>query len=328
MTNCMCNNINEKTISKTQWSEFQLSTWLKLAAIAVLFCSLFWNNIVDTVSTWAHDDSWSHGFLIPLFSLFLINRRKEDIISIESKPSLVGLVVMLFLILFYIFNIVQLRYAYGEPLLMLATLGAVTLFMCGWKKMMHLWLPIAYLFFSIPVPARLYRLATIPLRHIASQFATAFLNVMPNLEATARGVIIDIVYNGKPLDSALDVAEACSGMRLLMAFLALGVAMAYLHERPLWQKITLLLSTVPIAVVCNIVRVTITAFIHIFIGSKYAKGIYHDALGLVMLPLAFGLYWAIAWFMEQLFVEENEEIETETEAVEKKVVRRRRTNDE
>jgi exosortase len=307
------------------WSDIQVSSWLKLAVIAVLFASLFWNNIVDMVSTWAHDDSWSHGFLIPVFSLYLLHKRKEKILATDTRPSLVGLVALVVMIGVYVFNIVQLRYAYGEPLLMLATMGAVVLFLYGWKMMMHVWLPIAYLFFAIPIPTRLYRELTIPLRHIASQFATAFLNLVPELQATARGVIIDVVYKGKPLDSALDVAEACSGMRLLMAFAALGVAMAYLHERPIWQKITLLLSTIPIAVICNIVRVTVTAFIHIFIGAQYAKGIYHDILGLMMLPLAFSLYWALSWFMEQLFISKEEEEEPKERVVQKKIVRRRST---
>jgi exosortase len=92
-------------------------------------------------------------------------------------------------------------------------------------------------------------------------------------------------------------------MHILMAFVALGVAMAYLHYRPIWQRIILLVSTVPIAVLCNIIRVTVTGFIHVFIGPKYTQGVYHDMLGLVMLPLAFALYGAIAWFMSNLFYE-------------------------
>lgn len=318
----MDNSSTEYT-AKASWSDLDKTVWIKFAVIAFFFGLLFWNNIRDTVSMWAHDDDWSHGFLIPLFSVYLINRRKNDILSTEVRPSVIGLFGMVFLIMVYVFNIVQLRYAYGEPLTMLAAMCAVTLFMCGWKLMKYLWLPILYLFFSIPVPTRLYREITTPLRHIAAQFATAFLNVMPAITANARGVIIDVTYKGQPLESALDVAEACSGMRLLMAFLALGVAMAYLHERPLWQKITLLLSTIPIAVICNIVRVTITACIHILIGAKYATGIYHDILGMLMLPLAFGLYWAISWFMEQLFVTEPEMQEAPV-AKERKVVRRSR----
>ena len=93
-------------------------------------------------------------------------------------------------------------------------------------------------------------------------------------------------------------------MRLLMAFLALGVAMAYLHYRPIWQRLVLLVSTVPIALFCNIVRVVITAFIYVLWDPMYAQGIYHDTLGILMLPLAFGLYGALGWFMSNLVVEE------------------------
>ena len=97
-------------------------------------------------------------------------------------------------------------------------------------------------------------------------------------------------------------------MRLLMAFLALGVVMAYLHRRPFWQRIILLVSTVPIAIFCNIVRVTCTGFIYVLIHPKYTQGIYHDLLGLAMLPFAFGLYGLLAWFMTSLFVEDEKEI--------------------
>jgi exosortase/archaeosortase family protein len=89
-----------------------------------------------------------------------------------------------------------------------------------------------------------------------------------------------------------------------MAFVALGVAMAYLHYRPMWQRAVLLLSTVPIAVLCNIIRVTVTGFIYVLAEPKYTQGIYHDALGLAMLPLAFAFYGVLAMFMSSLFVEE------------------------
>jgi exosortase len=114
------------------------------------------------------------------------------------------------------------------------------------------------------------------------------------------------MYQGKAVEPPLDVAEACSGMRLLMAFLALGVAMAYLHYRPLWQRIILLASTIPIAIICNTMRVIVTGFIYVLIHPRYTQGIYHDLLGIAMLPLAFAFYWFLAWFMASLFIEEVE----------------------
>ena len=82
----------------------------------------------------------------------------------------------------------------------------------------------------------------------------------------------------------------------------------HLRYGPLWQRIILLASTVPIAIFCNIVRVAATGFIYILIDPRYAQGIYHDALGLAMLPLAFGLYGFIAWFMSSLFVHESDAV--------------------
>ncbi|MCK4997972.1 MAG: exosortase/archaeosortase family protein, partial [Anaerohalosphaera sp.] len=171
------------------------------------------------------------------------------------------------------------------------------------------WLPITYLLFAVPLPDRFYTSITIPMRKLASQIATMLMNLYPNLEAEAKGVVIDVVYNGVALVPALNVAEACSGMRLLMTFVALGVAMAYLHERPIWQRLVLLCSTFPIAIICNIIRVTITGFIYILGNPKYAQGHYHDGLGLLMLPIAFGLYGGLAWMMANIFVDDEDSVE-------------------
>jgi len=284
---------------------------------------LFRNEIEGIVNRWLVDSSWSHGFLIPLFSLYFINQKKEEIVCSaqngELKPNYLGLVLLIFGILFYPFNIVHLQYGYLGSIDVIATLGAIVLFLGGWKLIKHTWLPIAFLIFAVPLPERYYKELTIPMRQWAATVASGLLGLVPQLDAMANGVVIDVFYKGMPLDPPLDVAEACSGMRLLMAFLALGVAMAYLHYRPLWQRIILLVSTVPIAILCNIVRVTVTGFIYVLIHPKYAQGIYHDMLGLAMLPLAFGLYGFLAWFMSSLFIDESDAVAEDI------VVRRKET---
>ena len=87
---------------------------------------------------------------------------------------------------------------------------------------------------------------------------------------------------------------------------ALGVAMAYLEYRPLIHRLVLVGSTIPIAILCNVIRVIVTGIIHVYVGSQYATGMLHTILGIVMLALAFGLYGLLAWIMEQLFVEEEQ----------------------
>jgi exosortase len=310
-----------KSSNGASWLGLELHSYIKILVIAVLFVCLFRNEISRTVNRWLSDSSWGHGFLIPLFSLYLINQHKKKILSLHARPNYLGLFFLICGIAFYALNgASQSGYAYLQPISMIAILGAIVLFLCGWPILKYTWLPIAFLAFAVPLPRRYYVAITMPMRHLAADVAAALLNLINGLEATASGVIIDVLYKNQHLEP-LNVAEACSGMRLLMAFLALGVAMAYLHYRPIWQRLVLLASTIPIAIICNIVRVTATGFIYVLIHPKYTQGIYHDILGLGMLPLAFVLYGFIAWFMSSLLVEEGRG------AVSDIVVRRKNKND-
>lgn len=299
----------DAALRKQQWHELGLHNFIKIFIIAGLFCFLFRNEIDYVVRRWITDGSWSHGFLIPLFSLYFVNQHKNEILNLRTKPNYLGLFFLICWLLFYFFNIVSPSgYAYFRPISMIGAVGAVVLFLAGWRLIRYTWLPIAFLIFAVPLPQRYYVRLTMPMRHLAAAVATALLNLVDGIQATASGVVIDVVYRGQRLDPALNVAEACSGMRLLMAFLALGVAMAYLHYRPMWQRIILLGTTIPIAIFCNIVRVAVTGFIYVLIHPVYTQGVYHDVLGLAMLPLAFGLYGFLAWFMSSLFIEETEAV--------------------
>jgi len=290
------------------WRELPMHTYIRIGIIASLLYWVFHKEVGDIVHRWLNDSSWSHGVIIPLFSLYFLNQSKKEILNARTRPAYIGLLFLVCVILFYVFNTVSPSgYGYFRQIAAVFALGSVVLFLGGWALLKHTWLPVAYLFFAVPLPERYYVSATIPLRLWAAAASTAILNLVPNLEATANGVMIDVIYKGHHIEPAMDVAEACSGMRLLMAFLALGVAMAYLHYRPIWQRLVLLASTIPIAILCNIIRVTITGFIYVLISPEYAQGIYHDMLGMLMLPLAFGLYGLLAWFMSNLFVEETEE---------------------
>ncbi len=295
----------QASTTRISWLELGLHSYIKILIIGVLFWWTFRYEIERIVFKWISDPSWSHGFLIPFFSLYFINQRKKEILTLRSRPNYVGLFFLLCCLVFYILNmsIPSLRATYIRQVLMVTTLGTIVFFLCGWQMVQYTWLAVFFLIFAIPLPQGYYIRLTMPMRKLAAVIATALLNLVSGLEASVSGVIIDVFYKGKHMEPALNVAEACSGMRLLMAFLALGVAMAYLHYRPIWQRMVLLASTIPIAIFCNIVRVTVTGFIHVFIDPKYAQGFYHDILGMGMLVLAFGLYYFIAWFMSNLFVE-------------------------
>ncbi len=301
----VCNKSQNGNPVRTSWPELGGHNYLKMLIIAGLFYYLFHNEVERIVSRWV-EPNWSHGLLIPFFSLYFINQYKKEFLNLQTRPNYLGLFFLMFGIAFYALNGASPSgYAYLQPISMIAVLGAVVLFLGGWRLVKYTWLPIAFLVFAVPLPRRYYVAITMPMRHLAAEISAVLLNLLSDLEASTSGVIIDVIYKGRNLEP-LNVGEACSGMRLLMAFLALGVAMAYLHYRPVWQRIVLLASTIPIAILCNIMRVTVTGFIYVLIHPKYTQGIYHDMLGLAMLPLAFALYGFIAWFMSSLFVEESE----------------------
>lgn len=300
-------------LSSTGWLNLGIHTYVKVLIIGVLFYWFFSFEINQLFRRWFNDSDWSHGILIPFFSLYFVHQRRSEILKLKSEPSYLGLLFLVLGLVLYIFNIAVpgFRYGYIRSMLMIGIIGSIVLLVGGWRLVKYTWLPIFFLIFAIPLPVGIHEALTMPLRHWAAVSSSALLSLSPNIEATANGVIIDVVYNGSPLEPSLDVADACSGMRLLLTFVALGVAMAYLHYRPIWQRSVLLVSTIPIAILCNIIRVFITGYIYIYIGSEYIQGIYHDMLGISMLPLAFLLYGLIAWFMSNLFLEPAGEVEEE-----------------
>ncbi len=277
----------------------------KIGIIGTLFYMMFHPEIVRLCRSWT-DSSESHGMLIPAFSLYFVFQVREELGRTVGKASIVGFLSMIGCLAAYLFAI-NYQYGYPKPILMILMIAAIVFALGGWRILRLVWLPILFLWFAIPLPSSIHEGITIPMRMMASSVAAVILNFFPDVTCHASGVLIHGAYKGEGFD--LNVAEACSGMRLLRAFVALGVAMAYLEKRPLAHRLVLLASTIPIAILCNVIRVLLTGIIYIFVGAKYAQGTLHDMLGLVMLALAFGFYGIIAWVMNHLVIEEEEDEE-------------------
>ncbi len=277
----------------------------KIALVSVLFALLFRQELQRLVLSWG-TASESHGILIPAFSLYFVYQVREQIKKTAGRRNYTGLLVMTVSLLGYVFSIYT-KFGYPKPVMMIVMLGGIVFLLGGWPIFRLVWLPVFFLMFALKLPGGLHESITIPMRVLASAAAATILNLLPGLDCEASNVLINGMYQGQPFD--LNVAEACSGMRLLRTFVALGVAMAWLEYRPIVHRIILLVSTVPIAVFCNMLRVLLTGLIYIFIGPQWAQGTMHALLGMVMLLVAFGLYGGIAWVMNNLFVEEDEKDE-------------------
>jgi exosortase len=190
---------------------------------------------------------------------------------------------------------------------MVMTLFGVVLTLCGWGIMRIAWFPIIFLICALPWPEIVYSQIASPLQHLAAKVSVTILQIT-GLEASYHGTKIFIPqFNdlGMPLpDRPLNVAEACAGLRSLMTFITVAAAVAFLSARPLWQKLVITLSAIPIAISCNVVRVAGQGLIDHYIGREWSEGFAHQFAGMIMMLPAFLLIMLICWIVDQIFIEE------------------------
>ncbi len=111
-----------------------------------------------------------------------------------------------------------------------------------------------------------------------------------------------MVLNGT---TPVAVAEACSGLRMLTAFVVVACVLAFSVRRPAWQKGVLVLSSVVVAIACNIVRLVATALLFTVVNAELAKTFFHDFAGWTMMPLAIALLFGEIWLLSKLVVEDD-----------------------
>jgi exosortase len=254
---------------------------------------------------WLNDPNWSHGFIIPLFSLYLLYGRRDELLRIRPRVCLWGLPLMILALVAQILSYYPISNSWLCQLSMVAVLFFLVLYLGGPSAIRLAWLPILYLTLAMPLPGYIYTRISVPLQEFAAQGSALILSLAGvDIEVTASH--LDVVSaSGKV--HPLTVAEACSGMRSLMAYVALGVAWAYLEERPVWQRMVLVLSIIPVAVVCNILRVSITCTAYVMDRPELGQKFMHTFTGILMLGPALLLFLLLSWLLNRLFIEEEEE---------------------
>jgi exosortase len=185
---------------------------------------------------------------------------------------------------------------------MILTLFGVVLMLTGWKVMSYAWFPIAYLICGIPWPALVYSYIASPLQTLAARVAVVSLR-FTGVNAYRTGTKINMGGITEPLRT-LNVAEACAGLRSLMTFITVGVAVAFLSARPLWQKAIITFSAIPIAIFCNVMRVAGQGLLDHYVSRQLSESFAHQFVGLVMLVPAFFMILLVGWILDHLFLEE------------------------
>ncbi|HJY81104.1 MAG TPA: exosortase A [Candidatus Binatia bacterium] len=247
--------------------------------LGLLVGGLYWDILRDLAGDWWEDANYSHGFLVPLFSVFLIWQKRETLWVLPCQGSWLGLPVLLA----GIFALVLGDLAAEDFLTrssLIVVLAGLILFHLGTEVFRVLAFPIGFLFFMVPLPAVLFNAVAFPLQGLAAHNAEWTLDLL-GVPVLRDGNIIHL------RDISLGVAEACSGIRSLISLLALSVAWAYLTLPGVGAMIVLITSAVPITIIANAGRIVSTALISQWFGIEYAQGFFHSFSGWIIFVFAF-----------------------------------------
>jgi len=290
-----------------------------VAGLALLVLWSYWPTLTGLVQRWGHDPQYSHGYLVPLFALVLlwqrsaarragsVSDRSEDrsdenetappAENVNDRSNWVG--VALLALAFAMRFLAD--YIYFEWLEAASLVVAVAGLFAAWGGSAALrwsWPAVAFLLFMIPLPYTVEVALAYPLRTVATHVSTYVLQTL-GLPAIAQGHTIIM------RDVRLGVAEACSGLSMLVIFIALSTAVAILVKRPLLDRLVIAASAIPVALIANITRITVTGLVHVYAGRELADLIFHDLAGWLMMPFALVILWLELWLLGRLLVEES-----------------------
>ena len=267
-----------------------------LAGIAVALLFVVYGPILYyMVQHWHDVADYSHGFLIAPLALYFAWERQPKLRRARIEPSWWGLVPLALSTLTLVVGRLGVELMNMRVSFVLALMGIVLLLL-GRQVFRILAFPLFFLFLMVPLPQSLVNVVAFPLQLTAADWAVDLLYYL-RIPALREGNIIHLP------NTTLFVAEACSGLRSLMALVTLGVVFAYFFRKSWGERILIVLSAIPIAIIVNALRVTITGILTYRFGEKAAEGAIHEFQGLITFSAAFLLLLTEAWLLTKLWPE-------------------------
>ena len=262
------------------------SAGVRGGVLFLLWFLLFWPIIPGLWNVWMIDSNNSHGVIVPAIAAFLIWQQSREIPWAEANPSLWGLGLLAGSLLIYLVSL-RAHIALSAHLAMVTSLAGLVWWNLGGRLFRHLLFPLAFLIFMVPVPDSISGRIAFPLQLFATSASAQVIQAI-GIPVLKEGTML---YFAK---ASLEVTEACSGIRSMMAYLTLGVLFIHLAGNTIGRmgKGILLLSTLPLALLVNILRISGTGVLATVFGGEVARGFLHEFSGLVVFAFGFVLFWA------------------------------------
>ncbi|KPP83951.1 MAG: Transmembrane exosortase [Rhodobacteraceae bacterium HLUCCA08] len=262
--------------------------WLVVATIAA---GVFFSNGADALLRAWQAPEYSHGPLIPVLSALMFLRELKQFPpepgpKPDRWPGLILIVTAILLGALGILSNIDDIVAYG----MILWVGGIILISFGWRTGKHFWPSVLHLVYMLPLPATIYYKVSTSLQFLSSELGVWFLKLM-SVPVYLDGNIIDLGV------TKLHVAEACSGLRYMFPILSFSYIFAVLYRGPVWHKVVLLVSAVPIALFMNSLRIAIAGIIVQHWGDDWLEGFTHFFEGWVIFLSCILILFFLAWLM-------------------------------
>ena len=245
--------------------------WITLILASGLLGLIFFDGLALMVHQWSNSEEYGYGFLIPVITLFLIWQKRDQIEVAPFSGTWAGFVVVLFGLMLFMAGELSTLYVIVQYSFLIVIFGLVLAFV-GWRSFRQIRVPLLLLFFMIPLPNFIYQGLSAQLQLISSELGVAVIHAF-GISVYLEGNVIDL---GK---YKLQVAEACNGLRYLFPLASLAFICAYLFQAPLWKRITLFLSSIPITILMNSFRIGAIGVLVEYWGVSMAEGFLHDFEG-------------------------------------------------
>ena len=279
----------ERVIGRSRAERYWFVWPVILSALLLL---LYASVLKHLVIQWWSDPDYGHGFLVPLFSGYVLWRQRERWIHCEIKPRNFGLFVMLAAIGLLLLGSLGAE-LFTSRFSLLILLAGIVLFLVGWKFLRAVFFPLSFLIFMIPLPTIIYNQITFPLQLVASRFAAFWLEL----------VHVPVLRDGNVLvlsNYSLEVVEACSGIRSLITLISLAVIYVYFLEPRRWMQILLVVTMIPIAIVSNALRIMGAGIMAHRFGAGAAEGFLHEFSGWAIFVISLLLLFALHWIFRRV----------------------------
>ena len=244
-----------------------LVIYLQFSVLTVLWGVLYFPVLSSLIMDWYTNPSYSYGFLIPLISGYLIWGKRKQLLGMTIKPTLWGLLLFIFGLVMYIGGM-----AGSEPFMMrisiVVTLLGLIQFLCGNVLLREMLFPLGYLFLMIPMPYTLFKTTAFYLRMFNAQLSAGIIQWL------GIPVFRESYFLHLP-KITLEVADVCSGLFSLLSLMAIGTVYAYWTQRGWICRLVLIFSVIPIAVLSNNFRITVTAFLVYYFGNGVLDSFFH-----------------------------------------------------